>query len=148
MITLKPVTRYNFENVIELEVADDQKGFLVSNAACLAGAYVEVIAEDGEEVVTLAVCDGDVVVGFIMAIYGEGDCYLDTLMIDKRFQSRGFGRAAMEIFVQHVKVRNDATHIHLRYSQGNQAARIFFANLGFAETGQLFRNEVVAQLVF
>src|SRR3712207_155690 len=89
-VTLRDVDRQNFYECVKLDVREDQRGFVASNAFSIAQSKVETTRA------VKAVYDGDSMVGFVM--YGldldDGRHYLGRLMIDQRHQGKGYGRAA------------------------------------------------------
>lgn len=159
MITLRPITWDNYMDVLKLQVAESQKGFVASNSESLAEAYLDMVDADGDPFITLAIYNGEEAVGFIMSARDddhdyENDtepCYfINRFMVDEEFQGRGFGKAAMEQFVQYLKStwpRGEAVHLYLGYKESNHAARKFYTGLGFAETGEIkYGDELVTRL--
>ena len=93
-IRLEPVTVASRAAVERLETAPGQEGFVESVAECLAEADRRRCWRP------VGVYDGDALIGF--AMYGFfweylpfGRLWLDRLLIDRRFQGRGYGRAAL-----------------------------------------------------
>lgn len=105
MVTLKEITVDNFWDIIELEVGDDQRDLVTSNAVSIAQAKVQ------PECVPLAVYDGDVPVGFIMYCIDrdDGEYWIYRLMTDKRHQRKGYARQAMLLALAEIaKVQIEA----------------------------------------
>ena len=96
-VVLKSLGEAEREAVIALDVGDDQDDFVATNAESLEEA------DENPACVPLGVFSGDEpvviddLVGFAMyALDGDdGNWWIYRLMIDKRFQKRGFGRAAL-----------------------------------------------------
>ena len=88
MIIFREITRENIDEVLALNVDDNQKSYVSTNAESLAQAYVY-----SDTAYPFAVYDDDIIVGFIMMGYYEAKEYytLWKLMIDKRYQNRGYG---------------------------------------------------------
>jgi diamine N-acetyltransferase len=153
MISLRPVDSSNYRECIELAVAPGQQGFVASNVQSLADAYVW---RDGAE--PYAVYSDDEMIGFAL-LFPLGDeepggsipppdtvrgFILVRLMIDRRFQGRGFGRGALEAIVELIRSRGLPT-IRLSVVQDNEQALEFYRRNGFAETGAIEGGEVVME---
>lgn len=136
MVHLEPVTKDNLDAVLTLEVNDSQKGYVSSAAESLAQAYVY-----QETAFPFAVYNDDTVVGFIMMGYYEEKKYytLWKLMIDRRHQGRGYGKAALELGIAFVKERFRAKEIYTGVIPGNSTAKSLYRSVSFEDTG-LFEN--------
>jgi diamine N-acetyltransferase len=142
MISLRPVDSSNYGKCIELTVAPDQERFVASNVRSLAEAYVW---RDGAE--PYAVYSDDEMVGFALLYPLEDEArgfILVRLMIDRRFQGRGLGRAALEAIVELIRSRGLPT-LRLSVVQANEQALEFYRRNGFAETGEIQEGEVVME---
>jgi diamine N-acetyltransferase len=153
MISLRPVTSSNHREVIELTVAPDQRGFVASNVQSLADAYVW---RDAAE--PYAVYADDELVGFALLYPLAEGASEDTLppdatlrgyilvrlMIDARFQGRGYGRAALDAIVETVRGRGLGT-VRLSVVPENEQALDFYRRNGFAETGEVEGGEIVLE---
>jgi diamine N-acetyltransferase len=152
-ISLRPIDESNYRESIELSVAPEQRGFVASNVQSLADAYVW---RDAAE--PYAVYADDDMVGFAL-LFPLTDrapaspvppdatvrgCILVRLMIDERFQGRGYGRDALEAVVEIVKGRGLGT-LRLSVIQENTDALEFYRRNGFAETGEMEGPEVVME---
>ncbi len=89
-ITLREITPQNFQQCIDLKVADGQENFVAANLMSIAQAKIYPTANP------LAVYHKDEMVGFVMFGFDpdEGQYYLVRLMIDAQHQGKGFGKAA------------------------------------------------------
>jgi diamine N-acetyltransferase len=97
---------------------------------------------------------GDLV-GFVMISDGIppghpellGPYFLWRLLIDTRWQGRGFGRAALDLVVAHVRTRPDARVLLTSIQPGSVGSpRGFYLTYGFTTTGQIFDGEEVLEL--
>ena len=153
-IRLEPVTVASRAAVERLETAPGQEGFVESVAECLAEADRRRCWRP------VGVYDGDALIGF--AMYGFfweylpfGRLWLDRLLIDRRFQGRGYGRAALAALLERLEELNQirqttilmVTHdaftascchrviflrdgqIFLELSRGGMDRRAFFAQI-------------------
>jgi diamine N-acetyltransferase len=152
-ISLRPIDQDNYRECIELSVAPDQERFVASNLQSLADAYVW---RDGAE--PYAVYAGDEMVGFALLFPLVGDVpgypvpadatpsgyILVRLMIDSRFQGRGYGRDALDAIVETIRSRGLA-RIRLSIVPENEQALAFYRRNGFVETGDILGGEIVME---
>lgn len=136
MVQLKPVTQENLGAVLELKVAENQETFVSSTAESLAQAYVYT-----DTAFPFAVYDDGNPVGFIMLGYYEEKKYytLWKLLIDRKYQGRGYGRKALELGIAFLKERFHVTEIYTGVLPGNNMAKSLYHSVGFKDTG-LFEN--------
>lgn len=136
MVQLKPITRDNLDEVLALKVKDSQAGFVSPTAESLAQAYVY-----SETAFPFAVYSGRDVVGFIMMGYYEAKDYytLWKLLIDERYQHRGYGRKALELGIAFLKERFRVKEVYTGVLPENHTAKKLYHSVGFTETG-LFEN--------
>lgn len=129
-ITLREVTKDNYEDVCSLEVADDQKGHLSSN--------IESILESKfhETLTPRAIYSDEVPVGFIMGERtSEKEIEIFRFMIDQKYQKKGFGRTALELAFSEIKQLDGVTQIQICYHPDNEVAKRLYLNVGFKEIG-------------
>ena len=136
MVQLKPVTQENLGAVLELKVAENQETFVSSTAESLAQAYVYT-----DTAFPFAVYDDGNPVGFIMLGYYEEKKYytLWKLLIDRKYQGRGYGRKALELGIAFLKERFHVTEIYTGVLPGNNVAKSLYHSVDFKDTG-LFEN--------
>jgi diamine N-acetyltransferase len=153
VISLRPIDSTNYRECIELSVAPEQRGFVASNVQSLADAYVWRQAAE-----PYAVYSADEMVGFALLFPFAGGVddesvpepgtergmVLVRLMIDDRFQGRGYGRDALEAIVENVRDRGLAT-VRLSVVPENEQALEFYHRNGFAETGAIHGGEIVME---
>ena len=135
-ITLRDVDENNFDEVISLHV----EKYCASNIYSLAQAKIF------PDAIPLAIYNGDTLVGFIM--YGieprdNNEYWIDRLMIDEKFQNKGYGKKALEIIIE--KIKQDKTHNKIKISTNpeNSNAIKMYKKLGFNETGELNFDEAL-----
>jgi diamine N-acetyltransferase len=105
-----------------------------------------------------AVYDGDQAVGFAMISDGipretleadptlAGPYFLWRLLIDERFQRRGYGRATLDAVVAYVRSRPGGDALITSAGQGEGSPRPFYERYGFVPTGAVMDDEVVLRL--
>ena len=137
MVNLRPVTKENLDDILELRVNEEQQSFVSPNAESLAQAYVY-----SETAWPFGVYEDDMLVGFIMMGYYREKAYytLWKLLIDRKYQHRGYGRKALELGIAFLKERFGVTEIYTGVSPGNTAAKSLYLSMGFTETGLTENN--------
>ena len=143
-VTLRPINEHNFLDAFHLELAPGQEAFVSSPIRSLAQAYVY-----RNQCTPFGIYDGDTMVGYVMVIYDYDVPEYDVwhLMIDARYQHRGFGRAAMEQVMAYIAAKpfGDSPRVAMTCHQDNTAALRLYESLGFAPTGT--RDEAEVELV-
>jgi diamine N-acetyltransferase len=140
-VTLKEIDANNFYEIISLRV----EKYCASNVFSLAQAKIFPSA------IPLAIYHDDIPVGFIM--YGNepqdnNEYWIDRLMIDEKYQQRGFGKIAMEIIIEKIKQDKAHNRIKLSTDPENIIGRKFYRTLGFKETGEMHGDEVLMILEY
>ena len=132
MVSLKPITRENLEEVLALRVNEDQKKYVISNTESLSRAYVY-----SETAYPFAVYDDDTIVGFIMMGYYEVKAYYTIweFMIDCKFQNKGYGRQALKLGLDFISDRFGPVDIYTGVTPGNIIAKKLYESVGFEGTG-------------
>ncbi|MEA2010770.1 MAG: GNAT family N-acetyltransferase [Actinomycetota bacterium] len=144
-VTLREITGENVRAVTRLDVAPFQKAFVAPNAVSLAQFAV------AENAWTRAVYADDTAVGYVLLAVDEGDAYpyyLWRFMIDRRYQGRGFGEAAMELVIGHVRGRPRAKGLATSYVPLTGGPGEFYHRLGFVDTGEEDGGEILTYLAF
>jgi diamine N-acetyltransferase len=149
-VTLREITAENEASVRALRVASGQELFVAS------------VEESLEEAATIpeahpwfrAIYAGEEPVGFLMLSYDVPPGYAEQpyryflwrLLIDERHQRRGYGRAAMELVIDHLRDRPGATELHTSVHPGTGSPGPFYRALGFESTGEWLADEEVYRL--
>ena len=155
MIHLEKLTYENFNDVFELSVKKAQYPYVADNCYSVAEAYVTV--SNGGHVFPFAIYNDKRLVGFIQLAYGENadqdevsvakDNYeIWRFMIDKRYQGRGYGKAALKLALDFIRTWpcGKAEYCWISYEPENETAKKLYASFGFEETGETDGEEVVA----
>ncbi|MCM3707256.1 MULTISPECIES: GNAT family N-acetyltransferase [Cytobacillus] len=148
-IELKPVTRDNWEEAIQMNVKESQRDFVPSAAVSLAKVYIK---PDGDavEYIPFSIYDNEKMVGFIMHAF-EPDTvnmyWINGFFIDQKHQGRGYGHAALDGMISWIKTRFPiCEEIRLTVHKDNQHARVLYKNFGFSPTGEIWGEEEVYYL--
>lgn len=141
-VTLRSLGEAERKAVVALTVADDQEDFVATNAESLEEA------DENPACVPLGIFVGDDLVGFAMYTLDadDGNWWIYRLMIDQRFQKRGYGRAGLRAVVERMSAIPGCDAIYLGVVRQNQVAAAFYRQEGFQETGQILGDETVMRL--
>ncbi len=143
MVVLREITKENYEECLNLNIADSQKNFVSSTAHSLAQAWVYY-----NTAFPFAIYVDDVMVGFIMLGYYEEQGYytLWKFLIDEKYQNKGYGKKALKLGIDYLVNRFNVKEIYTAYYVTNCVARNLYASVGFCETGERVGNEIGMKL--
>ena len=128
------VNRKNRAEIERLELFPAQAGFIESVSECLREA------DELELWRPVGIYDGPVLVGF--AMYGffpkpaPGQLWLDRLLIDKKYQGRGYGRQAVLGLLERVYREYPCGQAYLSVYRDNVRAIRLYSELGFRFNGE------------
>lgn len=138
-VSLVPVTSENFRAVLDLDVEPEQRRFVATNVVSIAQAKVQPWWE------IFAIESSGELVGFTM--FGldprEGEHWICRLMIDHRFQRKGYGRAAMEAILTDLDGRTECDEVRISFTPDNHGARALYESLGFEDPDLMLDGETV-----
>lgn len=150
-VTLGEISDVNRDAVLALHVAPEQEQFVGSVAGALADAAEYPHARPWYR----AVFAGGDPVGFVMVSWNVqpqppeiiGPWYLWKLIIDERFQGRGFGREVVRQVAELVRAEG-AVELLTSYVPRAGGPAGFYQRLGFVPTGDHDANgEIIVRLV-
>ncbi|AIQ18013.1 MULTISPECIES: GNAT family N-acetyltransferase [Paenibacillus] len=156
MITLRKITLENRRSIFNLEVSEDQRRYVASNLSSMASCYV--LTTNGGHPFPFAIYADEQPVGFVMLTYGitgydlpsvaDGNYCILRLMIDKQFQNRGYGRAAMTKILEFIRTfpAGPANYCWIPYAGENSVAQKLYESFGFRDNGEICNNELVTVL--
>jgi diamine N-acetyltransferase len=142
MIELKEITIENFWDIMDLHVKPEQTDLVVSNAVSVAQSKIQ------PECVPLAAYKGDTPVGFVMYCIDRDDkeYWVYRLMIDERFQRKGYGREVMDLVISKIREDLSRHRIYLGVDPHGKESVKLYESLGFVFTGQVFGKEHIMVL--
>jgi diamine N-acetyltransferase len=135
-VSLHEISANNRAECLELRVAESQSGWVAPNSESLQEAAAN------SNLVPLAIYDvmargfekPDLpMVGFTMYELSAGVGFIRRLMIDQRFQGKGYGRAAMLEVMRRLKLHPEVELIATRHRRDNEAAAKLYRSLGFVD---------------
>jgi len=152
MIRLEKLTWDNYDDVLKLKVAKEQKEYMAPNAECLIQAFFA-MTESKAQVFPFGIYSGKKPVGFMMIArdvpWIEEYCgshakyyYIWKFMIDVRYQGNGYGKEAMLQALNLIRTypAGEAEYCWLSYEPENTAAKKLYASLGFVEKPELYED--------
>ena len=158
MLKLKKINRNNITGILKLEVFDNQKRFVAPNNISIIEAYLAIV-ENGN-VFTFGIYKEDTPIGFLMIGFdvnsddegapriAKGNYNIWRLMIDKKFQGKGYGKEAIELALEFINTFpcGTAKYCWLSYESDNNVAQQLYKSVGFVETDERDGEEIVAIL--
>lgn len=161
MIHLVKIDYKNVWDIIRLEVTEPQKEFVASNRISLVQAYS--VLDSDTAAFPFAIYDDEMPVGFLMIGFNEAATYdedevppkvldrnysLWRLMIDKKYQGKGFGREAVRQALEFIRTWpcGEAEYCALSYEPENTVAAGLYRSFGFEENGEMDGDEIVVVL--
>ena len=140
--------------VLELRRRPGQERYLGSMASHFEDADLDVRAcprmwsvHDGDQLVGFALIS-DNIPAETLAADDEivGPYYLWRLLIDERFQGRGYGAAKIDALVEYVRGRPNAEILLTSCAEGEGSPQPFYLHYGFTKTGEVKWGEDLLQL--
>ena len=158
MLRLEKISGKNVWDILRLRVAENQKHFVSANDRSIIEAYIALTGNG--HVFPFGIYEEDTPVGFLMIGFGVDDDWEDApavaadnynlwrLMIDEKYQKKGYGREAVRLALEFIKTFpcGRAECCWLSYEPENEVARRLYRSFGFDETGETDGDEVIAVL--
>ncbi len=141
-ITLEEITEDTLNDALALEVTPEQSRFTPPVAVSIAQAHFSHSAW------FRAVYADSPPVGFVMLhLDGLKPKYtVQRFLIDKRYQRRGYGTAAMKQVIDFVRSLPEATELYATLPSVEHGAAGFLRKFGFVEAGKGENGETVMRL--
>jgi diamine N-acetyltransferase len=139
-VTLREITPENFQQCVNLKVADSQTNFVAPNVMSIAQSKVYPTMN-----IRAVYAANDEMVGFVMYGLDPDDrrYYLVRLMVDEKHQGKGYGRAATLAVIENLRQNADCREIYLSFNPENNGAERLYESLGFERTGEISAGEIV-----
>ena len=136
MVELKEITWDNFWAVVNLKTSEAQKHYLQPNSVFMAQAYVNLKFKYDD--VCFAIYDDGEVVGFTKIVFVPKDeepynfdkdaYFIDALMIDEKFQGKGYGKLTLEQVLAFIKTEPWGKNCSIKtacYDENITAGRLY-----------------------
>ena len=145
-ITLRKIDESNFLDAFALKLGEGQEAFVSHPIRSLAQAYVYY-----SQCTPFGIYHGENMVGYVMVIYDYDleEYNIWHMMIDEKYQRKGYGRAAMELCLTYIaqKPFGASNRVVLTCNRENPNAIGLYKKLGFSETGNEDGEEVELSLL-
>lgn len=147
MVSLRPLTESNRQAAEALRVSPSQEQYVSS----VTDSLREAAEHPDAHALYWVVHDGDTPVGFVMIADEVGrpeyiPHYLWKLLIDERYQRRGFGTATLDLIVEYFRGRPGVEVLNTSAGQGEGSPIAFYERYGFERTGEIRSDEVMLRL--
>lgn len=144
MITLKNISKDNFWECINLSVSNNQKDFITPNAVSIAQSKIQ------EECITKVIYNNDLMIGFLMYCIDteDNEYWIYRFMIDKKYQSNGYGKKALYKLIEIIKKDKNHNKIFLGVHKDSIKAVKLYKSFGFRFNGKVFGNEHIMVLKY
>lgn len=135
-VNLQYITTDNYRECLKLSVDESQAHFVATNAQSLAEAKADStlipLAVYGREALGFMPPDIPVpMVGFIMYELKGGVGFILRVMIDRTYQRKGYGKAAVIEVIRRLKLHPEVQMVATSYQRNNEASAGLFRSLGF-----------------
>ena len=129
-VSLRPVTKENYEKVCELDITKEQEGYV----ACNMWSIVESKYNEGYEIRAIYLKEEPV--GFFMWVQeSKVKISIWRFMVDKEHQQKSIGRVALNLALFEIKKVSGLQEIEICYNPKNSVAKGFYSSFGFSEVG-------------
>ena len=145
-ITLVRIDESNFIDAFNLKLKNGQEHFVSHPIRSLAQAYVYY-----HQCCPFGIYLEDTMIGYVMVIYDyDLEVYnIWHMMIDQKYQQKGYGQRAMEECLSYIKSKpfGSSNQVVLTCSKENFAALHLYRKFGFTETGNADEDEIELALI-
>lgn len=130
----KPVDHKNRKEVESLQIFPAQAGWIETTSDCMQEA------DELNQWRPVGIYDGDLLIGF--AMYGffpepsPGRLWLDRLLIDKKYQGKGYGKQAAIALLDRLHSEYTSNKVYLSVYENNFNAIQLYQQVGFRFNGE------------
>ena len=136
MIRLAEVTEENWLDIADLSVNDDQRRFVAPAIGILARGYVY---RDCNARIYAIENDGTIVGTALVREFADEPLGYDLqqFMVDQRYQSKGYGSAALALILDELRKEGRYDHVEVCVKKDDAAAIRLYGKHGFADSGYI-----------
>ncbi|WP_315906653.1 GNAT family N-acetyltransferase [Priestia koreensis] len=126
---------------IHFKLIDDTNELLVRNIKIKREQehFIETVDQCLQEASTysewqpIAIYNDDIIIGFAMyGSFGDScDTWIDRIMIDEKYQGKGYGKTAMKQLIDHVSKEYGVNVVYLSIIEENRQAYHLYTKIGF-----------------
>ena len=145
-VSLREITFATVRDILALDVDEAQRAYVASNATSIAeghfnpGAWFRGLYAAETPVGFIMLLDPEVPGAISRGPMGPGEVLLWRLMIDHRYQRRGYARRALDLARTHLRNRPGATRLISSYVPSDHGPEAFYLLYGFQKTGRSRAN--------
>lgn len=157
MIDLRKIVPQNLYDIVNLSVAENQKHLVAPNTDSIMQAYVAIT--NHSVALPFGIYEDETPVGFIMFGYTpkdstelpeivRGNYCLWRMMIDQRYQNRGYGKAALKMGLAYIRqlAMGASQYCWLCYQPENEVIIKLCQDVGFSNCGEKLNDKNIALL--
>lgn len=138
-IIFKDIDKNTFADAINMQVHQNQRGFMEDNLYSIAELSFE------KDFKAKVIYDEELPIGFILYYFVKDNpdyVFLHRFMIDKKLQGKGYGRAALEASVKLFKEEFPSIAcVELMHYPDNQIGANLYTAMNFEPTGEHRESE-------
>ncbi len=136
---IRNITDLNEDEILALDIADDQQGFIETTLQCLTEA------ENDRRFTPVGLYKENTAVGFAMygrfpQENGEQRVWLDRYFIDERYQNKGLGKYFLLELINYLQANYHCDRIFLSVYKDNEVAIQLYKKFGFVFNGEIDMN--------
>ncbi|GAC22481.1 diamine N-acetyltransferase [Paraglaciecola mesophila KMM 241] len=141
-ISIRPVTKENFEQISDLAVSEAQQDYVAENSWSLLESKYHT------GYTTRGIYLDEKPVGFFMWVAETpSKISIWRFMMDEQYQKQGIGRVAMELALHDIKLTAELQEIEICYNPSNPVAESFYQSFGFTEVGMDEDDEDILAII-
>ena len=136
MVTLNEIDENNWLMVAKLKTTEEQKQYVAPSVGIMARAY----AMRAQNARAYAITHEENIVGILLVrdLDEEPACYeLQQLLIDYRFQNKGYGQQALRLIIHQLKREGKYDCIELCVKMSDASAIHTYEKVGFTDSGYI-----------
>lgn len=146
-VSLRDVTKWNWIEIIGLEITKDQERHVALNSESIAASKFF------PHYVNRAIYLEDDPVGFVQYFSNQAngrpdEIFIDQLMIDVKHQHKGLGTEAILLTILEIRRMERFKSVSICYVDGHDIMRRFFERFGFRVVEQDEFEETIMRLEF
>jgi len=147
-VHLEPLDPSNWRRALQIRCNPDQVKFVADHEpvalVILSKSYIR---PGGLTWEPFGIVAGDTMVGVVALAHSEMKCEMLHLLIDRSYQGRGLGKAAVTAIVHQIRRElPDCKELTLTVHPRNERAQRLYRSVGFQTTGRQRDGEPVFQM--
>ncbi|MCL2170593.1 MAG: GNAT family N-acetyltransferase [Defluviitaleaceae bacterium] len=134
MISLIDINEGNYLTVANLQIGEDQRGFVAPPGRIMASAYA--MRKSNARCWAFGYNGKIVGIGMVKDLTDEPPCYtIEQILVDINYQGKGIGRAALQMILDILAEERRFDAVEVSVKKAALASIALFAGAGFFDTG-------------